>query len=369
MFAIAEAGTPFPGSAFAAPIYRIPAVTRTQSGRIIVCYDVREDWRDLPADFDIALRASDDGGRTWTRPKVLRRHETGHGYGDASLTFDPRTETTYCWYVGSTGESYFSARAGGAGLELWLAASRDDGRTWEHRDMSSLRPAHVAGMFCSSGNGGFARDGRLFQTFVLRIDNRDFAAIAWSSDNGETWELGKEVGPDCDECKAVELADGSVLLHARSKPARREARAPRLGESFEAPVPNPTLTDPACNGGLARVGGALVASLCDDPSRRRNLSLHVSTDEGATWSPALPIDSGAAAYSAVVDLGNGRFGVVWEADNYRRIVFRSYSLEDLGVTASEAGGALTWDPSRVRLPVRAGAPGAAEPPVANGRTR
>ena len=82
---IATAGEPFPGSAFSSPIYRIPALCVTGSGRILLAYDVREDWRDLPADFDMALRHSDDGGKTWSAPRALRRHEPGHGFGDASL--------------------------------------------------------------------------------------------------------------------------------------------------------------------------------------------------------------------------------------------------------------------------------------------
>lgn len=58
---ITRAGQPFPGSAFSSPLYRIPALTVTTSGRILIAYDVRKDWRDLPADFDIALTYSDDG--------------------------------------------------------------------------------------------------------------------------------------------------------------------------------------------------------------------------------------------------------------------------------------------------------------------
>ena len=79
---IARAGHPFPGSAFETPLYRIPALTVTAPGRILVAYDVRSDWRDLPADFDIALVSSDDAGKTWSAPRALRRHTPGHGFGE-----------------------------------------------------------------------------------------------------------------------------------------------------------------------------------------------------------------------------------------------------------------------------------------------
>lgn len=61
---LARSGDPFEGSAFAVPCYRIPALAVTASGRVLAAWDVRLDWRDLPGDFDIALRHSDDHGRT-----------------------------------------------------------------------------------------------------------------------------------------------------------------------------------------------------------------------------------------------------------------------------------------------------------------
>ena len=148
---LASSGDPFPGSAFAAPVYRIPALAVTGSGRVLAAYDVRLDWRDLPGDFDIALRHSDDHGLTWSDARLLRRHEPGRGFGDASFVVDPDSGRVFCWYVASTGRSFFSAEAGpdAAGLELWLSVSDDDGLTWRHRDFTALKPAHVTGMFAS----------------------------------------------------------------------------------------------------------------------------------------------------------------------------------------------------------------------------
>lgn len=151
---IARSGDPLDGSAFDSPCYRIPALTVTATGRVLLAWDVRAGWRDLPGDFDVVYRTSDDHGRTWGPVRVLRRHGDGHGFGDASLIADPATGNVLCWYVGSTGRSYFTAEpCAGQGLELWLAISTDDGETWEHRDLSALRPDWVGGMFAASGNG------------------------------------------------------------------------------------------------------------------------------------------------------------------------------------------------------------------------
>lgn len=337
---IATAGEPFPGSAFSSPIYRIPALCVTGSGRILLAYDVREDWRDLPADFDMALRHSDDGGKTWSAPRALRRHEPGHGFGDASLvcTSTRHGGDILCWYVGSTGESYFSATPGKPGLELWLSRSRDDGMTWEHHRVDDLRPESVGGMFASSGNGLALSDGGLIQTFVARVGEDNFALAARSDDGGQTWRAGELIGPDCDENKVVELANRDILMHARATPARRQALS-RDGLTFASPKPVPALTDPACNGGLCRWGGLIVASMCDHPRERGRLSLHFSTDEGATWGPAIPIDTGATAYSVAAPLDDDTLALAWEADDYRTIQFVTVTRGEDIVPRRGAG---TW---------------------------
>lgn len=362
---LAHSGDPTPASPFAAPCYRIPALAVTASGRVLAGWDVRADWRDLPGPFDLVVRHSDDHGRTWSPSRFLRAHDGGHGFGDASLLV-AATGRVLCWYVGSTGESFFSARPDAPGLELWLAASDDDGLTWTHRDLSALRPAGVAGMFASSGNGvrlaGGPYAGRLLQPFVLRrpVGEDDglthatdaaehWAAVARSDDGGDTWRLGEWIGPDCDESKVVEAASG-VLLHARARPRRRWATSDDGGVTFTAPVPHPALVDPACNGGLCRWGDVLVCSLLDDEKERRRLVLRTSADEGRTWSPGVVADAGGAAYSALAPLADGTLGLLYEAGDYDALIFRRVTRADLGL---DGGGPA--------LVPRAGA-GAARPP-------
>lgn len=375
---LAHEGDPTPGSPFAAPCYRIPALAVTASGRVLAVWDVRADWRDLPGPFDLVVRHSDDHGRTWTPPRFLRAHEGGHGFGDAGLLVTA-SGRVLCWYVGSTGESFFSARADAPGLELWLAASDDEGLTWTHRDMSGLRPAGIAGMFASSGNGVRltvgAHAGRLLQPFVLRRSTgagagvgagagdgagdglthatdaaEHWAAVACSDDGGETWVLGQWIGPDCDEGKVVEAASGAVVLHARARPLRRWATSADGGVTFTAPVPHPSLVDPACNGGLCRWGDVLVCSTLDDDRERRRLVLRTSADEGATWSPSVLVDAGAAAYSVLAPLADGALGLLYEAGDYAALIFRRVTRAELG-----------WDGGAATLVARRGS-GIARPP-------
>lgn len=264
-----------------------------------------------------------------------------------------------CWYVGSTGRSYFTAEpCAGQGLELWLAISTDDGETWEHRDLSTLRPDWVGGMFAASGNGiALGRPpftGALLQPFVLRDPGRgtDFAAVAASLDGGLTWELGEPVGPGCDESKLVEQDDGSVTLHARARPRRRTALSMDAGGTFTEPVAGPALVDPGCNGGLTRWQGRLACSLLDDEAERRRLVLRLAAG-GRTWSPPVLVDGGAAGYSVLAELADGALGLAYEFGDYAGIRFCRIDADEVGL-----------DGTPVILDPIAGAPGAARPPEA-----
>ncbi|GAA4901033.1 sialidase family protein [Tessaracoccus lubricantis] len=340
MITLAKTGEPLEGSAFDAPCYRIPALAVTATGRVIAAWDVRADWRDLPGPFDLVHRTSDDSGQTWSDVKVLRRRTDAGGFGDASFLVSA-SGALHCWYVGSTGRSFFTADAGpdGEGLRLWLATSIDDGDTWTHRDLTAeLKPADVTGMFASSGHGATLSTGRLLQPFVLRtLAGEHFVAMAYSDDHGDTWQLGERIGPDCDENKVVELPDGRVLLHARTRPRRRWAISTDGGISFSQPVPHEQLVDPACNGGLARWADDLVCTLLDDPRERRRLALRVSHDGGTTWGDSVMIDNGACAYSVAAELPDGRLGVLWEAGDYAALNFAAIARSEVGLD----GGVVT----------------------------
>lgn len=333
---IVRSGDPHPGAAVAHPGVRIPALAVLPSGRILLAHDVRPaDQRDLPGPIDIVVRHSDDHGRTWNQPRLLRPHVEAaddgrpRGYGDPSLIVDPTTGRVLCWYVGSYDRSFWDSEAGpdGEGQELWCSISDDDGLTWSHREFTrALKPTWATGMFASSGNGTVITDapyaGRLLQPFVLRsTEGEHFTAIAHSDDHGLHWTLGEPVGPDCDETKVLALPAGGggepeVLLHARSSPHRWVARSSDGGVTFTRPTPDEALVDPRCNGGLTLWGDTVVSSLPDHDTRRLGLVVRLSDDRGETWDEptSLRLVTGEpAAYSVVAELADGALGLVWES--------------------------------------------------------
>ena len=72
-----------------------------------------------------------------------------------------------------------------------------------------------------------------------------------------------------------------------------------------------------------------------ESSFRANMTLSTSTDNGTTWSPLGTIDPGPSAYSALVLLGNGSVGVLYEQNEvlhtgeyvYQNITFAVWSQQ------------------------------------------
>lgn len=349
--------------------YRIPALAvvpgRGPAGAVVLCaYDGRADLDDLPAPIDLLLRRSLDGGETWEDPRPVRTGTGFAGFGDPSLLVDPGTGTAFLFHSAGERAGFFESGTGEDDedpnlLHCDVSVSRDGGLSWEHRRLTSAlrrtgnarlaslsRPAghspdarapRIAGMFAASGAGCAITTGphagRLVQPYVLRIEGRIDVACAYSDDHGESWQLGSPIVatrraagdvdvPDLNESAVCMLPDGLVLLHSRGTPHRLATVSTDGGETFGPVAPVPELRDPSVNGSVIALSGSpgvLLASHCDDPDLRRNLTVSRSVDGGAGWQVIHRVDPGAAAYSQLAELPGGRVGVVYEADGYQDI--------------------------------------------------
>ena len=70
---------------------------------------------------------------------------------------------------------------------------------------------------------------------------------------------------------------------------------------------------------------------------RSNGTVHLSRDDGATWPVRRVLWPGSFAYSVLTRLPDGTAGCLFEADNYKRIVFARFTMEWLeSLTARES---------------------------------
>ncbi|MEU8624696.1 sialidase family protein [Streptomyces sp. NPDC048669] len=360
----AQAASPTPGTltsqdltvdGVGSPHYRIPALTTSVKGTVLAAYDARPTLGDLPSNIGVVLRRSTDGGATWQAQQVVRKDAAPKGYGDPSLLVDRTTGRIFLFYAAGVNQGFFGSATGNDEsdpdvLQADYSYSDDDGLTWTHRRITKqIKDPAWAGMFAASGEGiqlrNGAHKGRLIQQYAVRINGANYAASAYSDDHGATWKMGKPVGPGGDENKTVELNDGTVMLNNRSAPYRTIAYSTDGGVTYTPFVQDTQLPDPANNASVIRYApdaaasdpqsSWLLFSNTEDTGARRNLTVKMSCDNGKTWPIRKVVDPGAAAYSTLTRLPDGRLGLLYERGNAEHITYDSFDLKWLGGTCAD----------------------------------
>lgn len=339
----------------AAPVYRIPALSKTVRGTLIAAYDSRPSMADLPSNIGVMVRRSTDGGATWQAQRTVRAEDAPRGDGDPSVLVDRETGRVFVFYSSTVNQGFGGSHTGNDESDPDVqqadySYSDDDGVTWHHRRIThQIKNPAWAGMFAASGAGiqlqHGAHRGRLIQQYVVSHDGANYAVSAYSDDHGATWRTGTPVGPGGDENKTVELSDGRVMLNNRSAPYRTVAYSSDDGVTYTPFKQDTALTDPANNGSITRFAPDapasdprskwLLFSNTDDKDIRRNLTVKMSCDNGATWPIRKVVDTGSAAYSTLTSLdggtgGNPRVGLLWERAGYQHLTYSSFDLKWLG---------------------------------------
>ncbi len=330
--------------------YRIPALVETKKGTLIAVADARRpSLNDLPNDIALVIRRSMDRGKTWSEQKILREVKEG-GIGDPSLLLDRKTGRVWCFHAyGPPGIGTFASRPGAVTGPTTMQAhaiySDDDGATWsEPLDLTpQLKDPAWGSLFVTSGTNIQTRSGRyLLPLAVYRADRTFEARNAYSDDGGKTWKVGNVAGPGCDENRAIELGDGTILQNMRRGHHRLIARSKDGGVTHGPPEEDPALIDSICNAGLMRFtprGGKPVVVFTNDAStKRERLTVKLSYDEGKTWPVERVLYAGPAAYSTVIALRDGTIGVFYERGEqnpYQKMTFARFNLAWLTASAKD----------------------------------
>ncbi|HJZ93409.1 MAG TPA: sialidase family protein [Gemmataceae bacterium] len=321
--------------------YRIPSLIVTNGGVLLAFCEGRKSGRGDTGDIDLVLKRSRDGGKTWDKTQVVW-DDADNTCGNPCPVVDRNTGTLWLLMThnlrGDTEEKIVGGTSKGS-RTVWVTKSTDDGATWDRPvDITKdVKKPEWTWYATGPGVGIQLKSGRLLVPCDHKADGGKVrqSHVIFSDDAGKSWKLGGVVGPRCNECQAVELADGAVMLNMRSfqgNNRRLVAVSSDGGETFSKPADDAVLVEPVCQASILRAPGEKGGIIFSNPAstRREKMTVRLSTDDGKTWPHARVLSDGPAAYSCLAVLPDGRIGCLYERgtkDPYEEIVLARFSRE------------------------------------------
>lgn len=337
--------------------FRIPAIISLLNGELLAFAEGRVGNAGDFGDIDIVMKRSADKGRTWSALQVVAENKDLQAGNPAPVldVTDPAHPNGRVFLFYNTGNNHESEVRKGNGLrEAMYVASADGGNTWS-------APVNITRQVHRPKQLGFAEDWRCFfntpghamqfatgqhkgRIFVStnhsaggpQPKHREYRAGGYyTDDHGKTFHISEDVNiPGSNEAIATEISGGRLMMNVRNQQGNIKARIVALssdgGARWDTAYFDMQLPDPVCQGSILTVGShkgkAIVAfSNAADTSKRDNLTLRISVNDGLHWKRSYKIDqtgvAGNAAYSDLVALSKREIGVLYEKDKYAKIIF------------------------------------------------
>jgi sialidase-1 len=342
--------------------YRIPAIVKAPNGDLLAFAEARRNDCGDFGDVDLVLKRSTDQGNSWGKLQMVvdfGDNQAGNPAPVYDLT-DPAFPKGRLFLFYNTGTAHEAdVRKGKAVREVWYRTSTDYGTTWSDAvniTLQTSRPnapeanpaysfkedwrsyANTPGHALQIQKGRYR--GRLFvaanhSAGPPQEHSRDYIAHAfYSDDHGKTFKISPNLDyPGGNEATAAETSDGSLLFNFRNQSGdakyRLQGFTKDAGESWDEIRVMKDLPDPVCQGSIINFSPqkrkpVLLFSNANSQTKRENLTVRSSTDDGQTWSAGRVIYAGPAAYSDLVIQQNGNIGVLYEKDGYKRISYAQF---------------------------------------------
>lgn len=320
--------------------YRIPGIITTGKGTLIAVYDIRyRHSGDLPANIDVGMNRSVDGGKTWEPMKIIMDMGPPHennGIGDPAVLYDPATKKIWVAALWSKGNN--SIRDSRPGLspdssgQFVLVSSDDDGLTWSepYNITSQVKNPKWHLYFNGPGNGIVMQNGTLVFPSQYWDESKKpgmpHSSIIYSEDNGKTWKSGIGAKSNTTEAQVVETTPGTLMLNMRDNRGkyRSVATTTDMGKTWvEHHTSSGALIDPVCMAsfikGRVNVKGSLKEVLffsnVNSQTARINMSLRASVDAGESWPEELKLlidERPGYGYSALTLIDENTIGILYE---------------------------------------------------------
>jgi len=333
--------------------YRIPALLVTKSGTLLAFCEGRKGSSSDTGDIDMLVKRSKDSGATWS-PQQVVWDDQENTCGNPCPVVDQDTGIIWLlmtWNLGTDRESQIIKQESEDTRRVFVSVSQDDGKTW-------AKPEEITGdvkeaqwtWYATGPCTGIQLERGVHQgRLIVPCDHIEagtqkyYSHVIYSDDHGETWRLGGSTPTDqVNECQAVELADGRVMLNMRNYDRSQRTRGVSISEDggmiWSAVRHDAALPEPICQASLIRhslagpAGEGTNRLLFSNPANREdrmNMTVKASHDEGETWPIARVLHEGPSAYSCLAALPDGVIAILYEAgqaDPYESIVFHRFAF-------------------------------------------
>jgi sialidase-1 len=337
--------------------FRIPALVETKAGTLLAFCEARNtrvafyseakfpgittfqpgDSNDL-GDIDLVVKRSTDGGATW-EDMITIQDDNNNTCGNPSPVIDQSTGRIWlfwCWHKAGSSSQLFPTISDGHTRRVLYSTSDDDGKTWSNPvDMTSTLKDN-AWQWYATGPGhaiqkvSAPHKGRIMIPCNHRIasTNVNHSHCVYSDDHGVTWTLGGSTEAGGNESILVEKKDGSIMTSMRIAPNDRPAGENTACRAFSTSTDGgvtwgtfdivESLKDPGCQGSIVnylekgKPSDIMLLSNCH-ASSRKNMTISVSKDGGASWVSNYLVNSGRTAYSDIIVLSDGSVCLLYEA--------------------------------------------------------
>lgn len=347
--------------------FRIPAIIKSNNNDLLAFCEGRVNSSGDFGNIDIVMKRSTDQGKTWSELNKIVDHDVLQAGNPAPVLdkTDPRYPNGRIFLFYNTGNNHEGEIRKGNGVrEVWYVTSIDNGVTWSQPvniTTHTHRPNHIQvspaynfkedwRSYANTPGHGLQVLHGLYKGRIFIAANHssgtplpnfmDYNAHAYySDDHGASFKLSESVNVSgSNESTAAEISDNKIMLNVRNQSGNIKERLVVIGDkggaSWDTSYFDHALPDPVCAGSILNIGiknkkFILAFSNAADPKNRNNLMLRISYDEGKTWEKNYNIDNTTdskkmgnyTAYSDLVVVNNKNIGILYEKENYSKIVF------------------------------------------------
>ena len=320
--------------------FRLPALVVAPDGDLLAICEGRRKGPGDHGDLSLVFKRSTNNGEAWGPLQYIYGESTEDRdvtIGNPCPVVDRETGTIWLPFCREN-------------VDVLMTRSDDNGHTWSDPvDITAqVKEPEWDWYATGPGNGIQIEEGPYRGRLVIPCDHDELrngrrimcSQAIFSDDHGDTWTLGRTIGPHTDECQVVELPGGTLMMNIRNywgrtgnRPdlasCREIAYSEDGGETWQDIRFDNTLIEPLCQASIIKHTGEsgksagegsplLVYSNPADQSERCRMTVRLSRDQGRTWFAEKLVHEGPSAYSSLVSLPDGSIGLLFEGGDHHR---------------------------------------------------